>query len=164
MASLNGTISLNTALRYEGSNPYGGPRFDSALALSHSIGAGVGANQADVFYQSEHTISSGGSLAIDLTSDLDAAGVAMAMVELVGVVVFNRSIAGTDNSTSLTVGGGTHPVISSITVNPGGILYMLAPDASGLAAVADGSTDKLNIVNGAGAAATVQVVLIGRRT
>jgi hypothetical protein len=143
------------------------PNWAATMLHTKALKNGTAANQYDVQYAAERTISSGATDSIDLAGVLaDAMGDTVTAAELVGVAIINQAVDGTPNTTNITVGGGSNavPGFSSALapISPGGMLFMLSPGAAGLATVTAGTGDILQIVNGSGAAAKVQVALLMR--
>ena len=124
---------------------------------------GVGADQADsIFSLSAQEIASGGTLSLDLQGALeDVLGNAFTPAKLRAVCI----VAARTNTTVLTLFGGAAPVPvlgggGTHTLNPGGIFFVLDRSAAGIPVTA-ATADILRIVNGSGAVAKVDVVLIG---
>lgn len=124
---------------------------------------GVGADQADRIYSlAAQEIASGGTLSLDLQGGLlDVLGDAFTPAKLRAVCI----VAARTNTTVLTLFGGAAPVPvlgggGTHTLNPGGIFFVLDRSAAGIPVTAT-TADILRIVNGSGAVAKVDVVLIG---
>jgi hypothetical protein len=129
-----------------------------------ALANGTGANQADKIYTlKEQVIADGATLSIDLKGSLtDALGAAFTPSKLRAVVICSVST----NTTALTLFGDVNgvPVLNTAattsTLTPAGCFVKTDASAAGIAVTA-GTGDLLKIVNGAGAAAKVDVVLIG---
>ncbi|MDW9440973.1 hypothetical protein [Sinorhizobium meliloti] len=148
-----------------GSNDFGGPEFEPKIEKLIALTNGTAPNQADILWADQRTVASGATDAIDLAGVLaDAFGATITAAELVAVIVVNQAKDGTANTTALTIGGGTNPVIANAlpTLQPGGVVLLAAGHASGLGAVTAGTADTLNVVNASGAAATYQILILAR--
>jgi hypothetical protein len=150
-----------------GGNDFGGPRFTPRVEKRLALTNGTGANQADICWLDERTLSSGASDDLDLVGALtDAMGVTVNVAELAGIIF----IAGGANTTSLTIGGGSNPFVGFLggtnpTVGPlpaGTVLLLATPAAAGLGTVTADTADILRVTNGSGAEATYQIGLIAR--
>lgn len=125
---------------------------------------GVEIDEADKLYSlSSQSIADGGTLSIDLKGSLtDPAGAAFTPAKLKALIIR----ADPTNTTNLTVGGDANhvPVLSAGTttfvLKPGGMFVFVDPSLAGVAVTA-GTGDLVKIVNGAGAAALVDVIIIG---
>lgn len=132
---------------------------------------GTGAGQADLTYYGNRTVAGGAN------DDIDVAGVlarplggVLTAVEIVAIVIVNRAADGTANTTNLTLGGGTNPVVGYMggttptigPIRPNGVRVLLETDVAGLCAVTPGTGDILRVANSAGAAATYQIAIIAR--
>lgn len=149
-----------------GSNDLGNPSFDPSLKKVLQFLVGTGANQADMIWTDERTVTTGATDDIDLAGVLsNAFGATLTFAEIVGIILVSDAA----NTTTLTIGAGTNPWITmflatgdGIKVGPGGVFVNFAPDASGLGAVTAGTGDILRITNSAGASATYKIVVLGR--
>lgn len=162
---LSADILARITARQTGSNDFGGPEFDPKIEKLISLTNGTALNQADILWADERTAADGATDAIDLAGALsDAFGATIAAAEVVAVMIVNQAKDGTANTTALTVGGGSNPVIANAlpALQPGGVALLAAGHASGLGAVTAGTGDTLNVVNAAGAAATYQILVIAR--
>jgi hypothetical protein len=137
-----------------------------------SIANGVGAGQADKIYTlKEQTIADGGTLSIDVKGSLtDAFGAAFTPAKLRAVAIVScggpPSCSSAANTTNLTLFGDANgvPILNTAattsTLTPGGSFVKTDMSTAGIAVTA-GTGDIIKIVNAAGAAAKVDVVLIG---
>ncbi len=135
---------------------------DYALNLTN----GTAANQFDLVYVAERTVSSASNDDIDVAGSLSSAiGTSIAAAEIVGIVIVNKPESGA-NTTSLTIGGSTNGIpgyTSAVeAISPGGIFMAISPDASGLATVTADTGDILRVTNGSGASNTFQVAILAR--
>lgn len=84
--------------------------------------------------------------------------------------IINASRSGVANTTALTIGGGSNPVVGFLggttptigPIRPGGFVFIACPDAAGIGAVTAGTGDILRIANASGAAAVYQIAILGR--
>ena len=136
------------------------------LTERRTLTNGTGANQADLVYHARRT------LVASATEDLDLAGVlvgtfpgalAFVRIKLIYVVASsantNNVILGGASSNAFVnwVGAATH----TVTVRPGGLLVLAAPDATAYAVTA-ATGDLLHVANSAGSTSvTYDIVLIG---
>lgn len=137
-----------------------------------ALANGVGANQADKIYTlKEQTIADAGTLTIDVKAALvDAFGAAFTPAKLRMVYIYScggpPSCSTAANTTNLTLFGDVNhvPILNTAAttaaLKPGGVFLMTDSSAAGIAVTA-GTGDIIKIVNAAGAAAKVDVVLIG---
>lgn len=125
---------------------------------------GDGAGEADKIYSlDEQTISDGGTLSLDLAGALeDALGAVFTPARVKAVIIK----AADTNTTNLTLFGDAASVpllntaATTITLKPGGLFVLTDPGATGYV-VTGATADIIKIVNGAGAAAKVSIVVIG---
>jgi len=131
-----------------------------------ALANGTGANQADLVFHDQKVLAAGGS------DDYDLAGV---MTDTFGdVLTFARIrvmmiYCAAANPSTMEVGnspvnawrewnGGT---IQTVTIRPGGLFLVVAPDATGYFVTA-GTADRLKILNNSGSASGIyDIVLIG---
>lgn len=129
-----------------------------------SLANGTGAAQADKIYTlKEQTIADGGTLSIDVKGALvDAFGAAFTPAKLRCVYIYSA----TTNTTALTLFGDANgvPILNTAattaTLTAGGMFLKSDQSTTGIAVTA-ATGDIIKIVNAAGAAATLDVVLIG---
>jgi hypothetical protein len=126
---------------------------------------GTGANHAKNHWHDQRT------LGVSAAEDLDLAG---GLTNLLGDVITFTKIkaifvfAATANTNNVEVGGAAanqFPLFKAVTdilpVRPGGVFWITAPDANGIAVTA-GTGDKLQIKNsGAGTSVTYDIILVG---
>ena len=131
--------------------------------VDFTLTAGTGANQADSVYTASSTITTGATLSLDLKGSMvDAFGAAFTPTKLRLVYISSRSA----NTTNLTLfGNAASPLILSVattttTLTPGDT-FMVTRRATGGIAVTAATADIVDIVNGAGASAIVDIVLVG---
>lgn len=162
-------ISISAKARLTGSNALGTPNFDADIIESFQFLSGTGADHVDILYAAERTFLSSTADTLDLAGVLvNALGDTITAVEIVGLIIVNKSKAGVRNTVPLTIGAGTNPWISwliatgdGVKVGPGGLLALIAPDASGLGTVTASTGDILTVTPGA-AAGAYQIMILGR--
>ena len=134
----------------------------SALDMTYPMRLtnGTGADEADLLFKDTRQLAGGAIDDIDLTTVEDAFGTPLAAVEV--VTVFLRSLD--TNTTNLTIGGSTadYSGIPDQTITPGGIVFYHNAGTAGLGSVVDGTSDIIRIVNGSGAQASYEIVIIAR--
>lgn len=167
--TVSATLTARLAAVQAGGNSFS-DRFQPTLELVQKFTDGTGANQADLLYADERTVSDGANDDIDLAGVLsDAFGSTLTFAELVGMVLINKPLSGS-NTTDLTVGGGSNPFVGFLggttptigPLKPGAALMLFAGDAAGIGTVTASTADILRIANSAGAANTYQIALLGR--
>lgn len=129
-----------------------------------ALASGTGAGMADKIYTLKaQSIADGGTLSIDCKAALvDAFGAAFTPAKLRTIYIFSTAT----NTTNLTLFGDANgvPILNTAattsTLTPGGAFMKVDVSTAGIAVTA-GTGDIIKIVNAAGAAATVDVVLIG---
>ena len=125
---------------------------------------GVGANQANVIWSDQRTLTTGASEDLDLIGGglTDAFGVAVAPAKLRAVVITSASA----NTTNLTLFGDAALVLllntaaTTVTLQPGGMYVYTAPATAGVTVTAT-TADIIQVVNAAGASATYNIILLG---
>lgn len=149
-----------------GDNDLGGPEFTPRHRIVLDFANGTGANQFDLLFTDTRTIAASGSEDLDLAGVLaDALGATLTMAEVVGIMITaaaantNNVVVG-DATSPVPLFGGTNPTIS---VKPGGVFLIAAPNAAGQFTVGAGSTDDLKIANsGSGTSVTYTISVLGR--
>jgi len=131
--------------------------------VDFTLAAGTGANQADSVYTASATITTGATLSLDLKGSMvDAFGAAFTPSKLRLVYISSRS----SNTTNLTLfGNAASPLILSVatttaTLTPGDTFLVTRRATAGIT-VTTATGDIVDIVNGAGASAIVDIVLVG---
>jgi hypothetical protein len=163
-------MSLTTAIRVD---------FQGALASAsdlitgqcnvvtsglNSFANGVAANQADVIWSDTRSLATGATEDLDLLGGglLDPFGVAFAPAKVRALYIK----AAATNTTNLTIFGDANSVpalntaATTITLQPGGVFLMTWPALAGIA-VGAGATDIIQVVNGAGATAYYNIIVVG---
>jgi hypothetical protein len=155
--------TMLTAATVAGATPNYPLDYKQLLTMS----SGTGSNQADKLW-----ISTGRTLAASTAEDLDLAGTltdvfgaTITMARVKGLIIAasaantNNVIVGNAASNGFIswVGAAAH----TVTVRPGGVLALFAPDATAYT-VTSGTGDLLHVANGAaGSAVTYDVAVIG---
>lgn len=169
--SVSGTIRAGLRATQAISNPFGALAFTPAIIADLDFTNGTGANQADILWVAQRTVASGANDDIDLAGVLsNAFGATITAAELAALIVVNRPLSGTPNTTNLTIGGGSNPITTFLggstptvgPIRPGGVFLLSSPDAAGIGAVTAGTADILRIANSAGASATYQIGVLAR--
>lgn len=130
--------------------------------------SGVAANQADVLWTDERTVTSGSTDSIDLAGVLSGLlGGTVTFARVKAIRVRNSNAAGTANTTNISL---TRPASNgvpifaaagdAIPIHPGGSVLITAPSAGGYVVTA-GTGDLVDIVNAAGASAVYRIEIIG---
>ena len=164
------TVKAKVFARIEAEQTSGDASWTPMQAKALSLAHGTGVGQCDLVYAREHEIASAGTLSLDLAGALeDGLGGAVVFAELVALQIINQAEDGTVNTTVITVGGGSNPFDGfwgtagdQIVLNPGDGFLIVGSGAAGIGAVAAGTGDILQIANASGAAAKVQVTILGR--
>jgi hypothetical protein len=163
------TASIKAA--QAGPNDFGGPAFAPTIVATLNTVLGTGANQADILFADERQVNASSNDDLDLAGVLaNAFGQTIAAAELVAILVINAPVAGSPNTTNLTIGGGTNPVVGFLggtsptigPIRPGGFALLACGDAAGLGAVTAGTGDILRIANSSGATARYQIAIVAR--
>jgi hypothetical protein len=142
------------------------PSANFTFAAQVNFENGTGANQADRLWADSNTLADSASADVDLAGSLtDALGQAVSFARVKAILV--RASAA--NTNSVVVGGAAANAFAgpfggaahTIAVNPGGVLVLLAPDATGWPVTAD-TADILRFANGgAGSSVTYDALIIG---
>lgn len=164
------TVKAKVFARIEADQTSGDASWTPMQAKALSLAHGTGVGQCDLVYAREHEIASAGTLSLDLAGALeDGLGGTVIFAELVALQIINQAEDGTANTTVITVGGGSNPFDGfwgtagdQIVLNPGDGFLIFGSGAGGIGAVAAGTGDILQIANASGAAAKVQVTILGR--
>ncbi|MBM3642237.1 MAG: hypothetical protein FJX15_13125 [Alphaproteobacteria bacterium] len=169
--TIDATLKASISVSQAGSNAFGGPTWSGAFEFLKNFANGVAADQADIAYVAERTVTTGANDDIDLAGVLaDALGTTLTMAKLVAMLLINRQKDGTANTTNLTIGlgtnpflgflGGTVPTIGPIT--PGGVFMVSNPALAGLGSITGASNDILRVANSAGATNKYLIALLAR--
>jgi hypothetical protein len=134
-------------------------------AFNKALTSGTGANQADRLFTDQRTIAASGNDDLDLVGSLtDAFGATVTFAKVKGLIVraadsnVNNVVVGGASSTFSTWVTGTNP---AVLVRPGGVLALMAADATAYAVTAT-SADVLRISNSSsGSDVVYDIVVIG---
>ena len=171
MPIISAKIKASIEVRQTGASDFGPPMFTPTISGLVNLTDGTGAGMANIMWADERTVASGANDDIDLAGTLkDAFGVTVAAAEIVAILIINAPASGAANTTNLTLGAGTNPVAGWLggttptlgPIRPGGVFLRAESDAAGICAVTAGTADILRVANSSGAAATYQIVIIGR--
>lgn len=154
-----------------GSADLGTPTFAFDDLSRRSWESGVGANQADVIWSDERTVTTGATDSLDLAAVLSGLlGGTLTMARVKAIRVRNSNRAGVANTTNISL---TRPAANgvpifaaagdAIPIHPDGEVLIVAPSAGGYVVTA-GTADLIDIVNAAGASATYRIEIIGGLT
>ena len=170
--TISASIRAAFSVSQSGAAAFGAsPSWSAAIDEVLSFANGTAANQADIAYVAERTVTSGANDDIDLAGVLtDALGATITAAELVALMIINKAKDGTANTTNLTIGGGSAPVTGFLggttptigPIPPGGVVMLASPGATGLGAVTATSADILRVANSAGATAKYVVAILAR--
>ena len=163
------SATLTAAMKWTqtGTHDFGGLSFNAATDKTIAYTDGTGAGQADILFADTRTIVSGGTDDIDLAGALsNAFGATIAMAKIVSVLIISKAA----NTTNLTIGVGTNPVVGWLggttptlgPIRPGGVFLRAETAAAGVCTVTAGTADILRVANASGAAATYDIVILGR--
>ena len=127
---------------------------------------GNGANQANIAFSDNRSISASSTDSLDLAGGLsDVFGNAITFTEIRGIIVYSDP----DNGDTLDIGGAASNGFNSwvgasgdaVILRPGGLFVLMATDADGYAVTAD-TGDLLDITNNdSGGAATYDIIIMG---
>lgn len=167
-ADFKATLTVNQS----GANAFsGGPHWSAMLTIAQAFTDGTTAGKADIAYVAERSVNTASNDDIDLAGVLtDALGSTITAAELVMLIIWNKQKDGTANTTDLTIGNGSNPVVGFLggttptigPIKPGGFLILGAADAAGIGAVTAGTGDILRVANGSGATNKYQIAVLAR--
>ncbi|RBQ21621.1 hypothetical protein DP939_02610 [Spongiactinospora rosea] len=137
-----------------------------SLARQVTLTDGAGLNQANRIWSDQRTLAASASEDIDLAGTLtDPFGATITLARVKALIV--SAAVGNVNNVVLgnaAANGWVGPFGAAehtLAVRPGGVLALLAPDATGYAVTA-GTADLLHVANsGAGSGVTYQIVVVG---
>lgn len=164
--TLTALVALTIQATYQNTLDFGSAEYKPGYNFRIDFADGLGLNQAQKVFTDQRTLTASATEDLDLAGVLtDAFGAALTFTEIKAMAIkasasnTNNVIVGnaTTNGFITWVGGAAH----TVTVRPGGILLLVAPDATGYAVTA-GTGDILKIANSAGGTSVVyDIVLIG---
>lgn len=165
--TLSATVSMGLRGTYGASSDLASVAsvFGEATSFAAALASGTGANQADLMFADQRTLSASATENLDLAGGLtDAFGTTLTFAKIKAIMV--RAAPGNTNdvviggaASNAFVGpfGGTTPTVA---VKPGGFLLLFAP-ATGWTVTAS-TGDILKVANSSsGTSVTYDVVLIG---
>lgn len=166
-------VDFKTSLKIVETGNFGSGEtaYSDSMDLAISLTTGTGAGQADLAIILDRSVATGANDDIDLNGVLTKAlGGTFNAVELVGIIVSNAPKAGAANTTNLTIGGGTNPVVGMLggtsptlgPIRPGGVFTRFETDAAGICTITPATADILRIANSAGATNNYRIALICR--
>jgi hypothetical protein len=162
-SSLSTNITIQVSSTLSGTVGLANASAPVTLSQVTQLANGAGAGQADRVYTSHATIASGGTLSLDLQGSLtDALGQAFTPAKVRAVYIFSNG----GNTTNLTLFGDANgvPILNTpattATLQPGGTFLVTAPPLAGIAVTAS-TGDIVKLVNAAGAAAIVDIIIVG---
>jgi hypothetical protein len=153
-----------------GGGDFGGPLPFEMQAIVN-LATGTAAGQANIVWLDERAVASATNDDLDLNGVLTTAfGATISAVELVALMVINAPRTGAANTTNLTIGGASNPVVGFMggttptigPIRPGSFVFLGSTDAAGFGAITASTGDILRIANSSGAAATYQIGVIAR--
>jgi len=126
---------------------------------------GTGLSQSDKIFHDTRTVNASTNDDVDLAGVLtDPFGVALTFARIKAMIIARSDPT---NPNNLTIGNGSNPFLTwvgaaahTITIRPGGLFVLAAPDATAYAVTA-GTGDILRIANGSGSAVTYDLILVG---
>lgn len=152
-------------------NSFFGSLQSEEMRAAINTSLGTGADQADILYMAERTVLTGANDDLDLAGVLsNAFGQVITAAEIVALFIHNKPVSGPDNTTNLTIGGGTNPVTGLLggttptigPIRPRGFMLLGNPGATGICPVTAGTGDILRIANSAGATCKYQIAILAR--
>lgn len=134
------------------------------VSAAVTLDNGTGANQADRVFTDTRTVTSGSTDSLDVAGSLtDAFGATITMARLKGLYVKASALNTTDLQVTRPASNGV-PFMAAAgdahILKPGGVYFAAWPDATAIPVTA-GTGDLINIVNGAGASAVYDIVVVG---
>ena len=164
--ALTAEILTRVKFAYTKSGDYGPTELNDKVQSLIQLTSGTGANQADILFVDDRSITASGTDDLDLAGVLsDAFGDTIAAAEIVAIMI----VASASNTNNLVIGGDTNdlPIFADgsdeISLKPGGVILMACPTAAGLATVTAGTGDVLGLANsGSGTAVAYTICIIAR--
>lgn len=164
--SLSGRVSAAVALTLTSALDLATGQVPLIRTVSWTVSDGTGSGQANRLWHDQRTLAASATENLDLAGSLaDAFGATVTFARVKGLLIAASSAnsnavvvgAAASNAWSTWVGASTH----TVTVRPGGVLLLTAPDATAYAVTA-GTGDILKIANGgAGTSVTYDIVILG---
>jgi hypothetical protein len=142
--------------------------FPLAIRRALDLDNGAGANQANVLFSDQRTLAPSASENLDFNGGglLDALGNAVLLARVRAILIY----ASPANVNNLTLFGNANSIpllntaATTMSLPPGGLLFILRPDAAG-AVVTAATGDIIQVANaGAGTSVTYDIVVLGSST
>lgn len=159
-------LALSIAAELSNSVDIGSVKYPLSYSPSYVFTDGTGANQAKEVFTDTRTLSASATEDLDLAGGLtDVFGNTLTFTKIKALIV----VADSGNTNDVLVGGAASAAIASIfgdltdvvKVKPGGMLALVAPDATGYAITAT-TADLLKMANSAGGTGvTYTIVIVG---
>lgn len=141
------------------------PKTALSKAYSIALSSGVGSGMADQLWFDKRTILASANDDLDLAGSLvNGLGATVTFARIKGICIYSLPA----NVNNLHIGGGSNPFINwvanssdIVVVRPGGLMLLMAPDATAYAVTAT-TGDILRVTNAAaGSSVEYEIVLIG---
>lgn len=166
-ATLNGSILLSVSLEHRNVIDLTTVADDlKTTPFKWAITSGTGANQADLLWHDQRTLTASSTEDLDLRGTLtNAFGSTVSNARVKGIIIK----ASSSNTNNVLVGGASSnqfvnwvsDATDVVVVRPGGCFMLMAPDSTGYAVTA-GTGDLLKIANSAGTTSVVyDIIVIG---
>lgn len=165
-ASLKARLKLVLDALYESPLDLGVASYPALIGADYNLDNGSGANQASLMFSDIRTLTASSTENLDLAGSLvDAFGTTLTFAKIKALIV----IADAGNTNDVLVGGaGSNTMLTFfgdatdiVKVKPGGMLVLVAPDATGYAVTAS-TGDILKVANSSsGTGVTYKIILIG---
>lgn len=129
-----------------------------------ALANGTGANQADRVFTDTRTVTTGATDSLDVAGSLvDAFGATITMARVKAIYIKSASTNTTDLQFARPASNGVplfSAVSDAIVIKPDGVFLWAAPDATAIPVTA-GTADLFSVINGAGASAVYDIVIVG---
>lgn len=165
--TLSGSFAVSVTWLYQNSLDLSTPVDSKTLKYSDDFTDGTGADQADVIWHDQRTVSASSNDDLDLAGSLtNSFGATVTFAKVKGIYIQNTNTTAGD---IITVGGEGSNEFSTpfgadgdkVKIGPGGVFALYDPSAAAYAVTA-GTDDKLRISETGGAnAAVYNIVIIG---
>lgn len=164
--TFSGTFKMSLAGTFTSDNDLSTVTQAFNYTKSQAFTNGTGADQANMVWSDQRTISASGTDDLDLSGSLtNAFGTTISFTSIKGIIVY----AASGNTNDVLVGGdGSAPLAEWVSdtsdvlvVKPGGMFALMNPAANGYA-VTNSTADVLQIANSSsGTSVTYDIILIG---
>lgn len=164
--TFSGNLKLALAGTFTGDNDLSTVAQSINYSKSFNITNGTGADQANMIFMDQRTISASGTDDLDLSGSLaNAYGTTIAFTSIKGIIIY----ASTANTNDVVIGGDASAAFvtwvgdatDTVVVKPGGMFALVNPAANGYT-VTNSSADILQIANsGSGTSVTYDIILLG---